>query len=342
VSRTLLAAYPARLRRRHGTELIETLVELSGSDRPTRAEKGWLVLDGLRERFRPPTRRPLALVAAVLALLIGGALGAAAGSWLGTFGYAALPDAGALGQRVLPQTGDDPVGANSDNYLAVSGAFPDGANAQQAAEQTRRKLAAEGWQTGPLVSGDGSDGILANVHFTAQTSEAQLDVYAYPDANGSQTISISGWPKRPAAYVPLTIAGALLGLAAGWLIGVALAHRIQAARRPRRSTILTTVGLALAIPSAAGFIASLLRYLTATDPLRMSELVHAHGFAFGPTIELMRALGMEGGSLLTPGDLGQLWIWGFALIAVAAILARPGNGPATGLTGERIDAGEPG
>jgi hypothetical protein len=342
MSRTLLAAYPARLRRRHGAELIETLVEMAGPGRPTRTEKGWLVLDGLRERFRPPTRRPLALVAAVLALLIGGALGAAAGSWLGTFGYPALPDAGALAQRVLPQTGAAPVWTGSDNYFAVSGAFPGGADARQAAEQTRQKLAGEGWQTGPLVSGDGSDGVLANVHFTAQTSEAQLDVYAYPDANGAQAIAISGWPKRPAAYVPLTIAGALLGLAAGWLIGVALAHRIQAARRPRRSTILTTIGLALAIPSAAGFVTSLLRYLTATDPPRMSELVHADGFVFGPTIESMRALDLTVGPLLTPGDLGNLWIWGFALIAVAAILARPGTGPATALAGERVDAGEPG
>jgi len=342
MSRMLLAAYPARLRRKHGAELIETLVEMAGSDRPTRAEKGWLVLDGLRERFRPPTRRPLALVAAILALLIGGALGAAAGSWLGTFGYAALPDAGALSQRVLPQTGGDPVGGNSDNYFSISGAFPDGADAKQAAEQTRQKLAAEGWQTGPIGYGDGVDGILANVHFTAQTSDAQLDVYAYPDANGAQVISLSGWPKRPAAYVPLTIAGTLLGLAAGWLIGVALAHRIQAARQPRRSAILTTIGLALAIPSAAGFIASLLRYLTANDPLRMSELVHANGFAFGPTIELMRALDLDSGSLLAPGDLGQLWIWGFALIAVAAILARPGNASASALTGERVDAGQPG
>jgi len=342
MSRMLLAAYPARLRRKHGVELIETLVEMSGSGRPSRAEKGWLVLDGLRERFRPPTRRPFALVAATLALLIGGALGAAAGSWVGSFGYAALPDAGALSQRVLPQTGDDPVWGNSDTSFSISGTLPGGADARQAAEQTRQKLAAEGWQTGPLGYGDGSDGILANVHFTAQTSEAQLDVYAYPDANGAQVISISGWPKRPLGYVPLTIAGTLLGLAAGWLIGVALAHRIQAARRPRRSTILITIGLALAIPSAAGFVASLLRYLTASDPLRMSELVHAHGFAFGPTIELMRALGMGEGSLLTPGDLGQLWIWGFALIAVAAILARPRNDPAGALTGERVDAGQPG
>jgi hypothetical protein len=320
----LLAAYPARLRRKHGAELIETMLEMSGpGGRPSRAERGRLVLDGLRERFRPPARRPLALVAAVLALLIGGALGAAAGSWLGTFGYAALPGAEALAQRVLPQP-DAPIWGNSDNYLFAEGRIPQGMDVRQAAELARQRLAADGWTTGSIMSGDGSDGILVNLHFTARSGGAELDVYAYPDANGAQSVQIAGWPRRPAAYVPLTIAGTLLGLIAGWLAGVALAHRIQGARRPRRSAVLTTAGLVLVIPSAVGFVASLLRYLTATGSPGMSELVHAHGFAFGPTIELLRRLDMgEGSSLLTPSDYQQLPIWGFALIVVAALLARP-------------------
>ena len=320
----LLAAYPARLRRKHGAELIETMLEMSGPGaRPSRAERGRLVLDGLRERFRPPTRRPLALVAAVLALLIGGALGAAAGSWLGTLGYAALPGAEALAQRVLPQP-DSPIAGNSDNYLFAEGRIPEGMDVRQAAELTRQRLAAEGWTTGPIRSGDGSDGILVNLHFTARSADAQLDVYAYPDANGVQSVQIAGWPQRPGAYVPLTIAGTLLGLIAGWLAGVALAHRIQASRRPRLSTVLTTAGLVLVIPSAVGFVASLLRYLSATDSLGMSQPVHANGFAFGPTIELFRRLGLgEGSSFLTPGDFQHLPIWGFALIGVAALLARP-------------------
>lgn len=336
----LLLAYPARLRRKYGTELLGTLAEMSGpGEGPTQADKWRLVLDGVRERFRPPTRRPFALVAAVLALLIGGALGAAAGSWLGTLGYAELPDAGVLAQRVLPKTDAAPISGNSDTYFFASGAFPAGADARQAAEQTRAKLAAEGWQTGPLRTGDGSDGILANVHFTAETADAQLDVYAYPDAGGVPSLAISGWPKRPGLYVPLTIAGTLLGLAAGWLMGVALAHRIRAARRPRRSAILATLGLVLAVPSAAGFVASLLRYLTATDSPRIGELVHDGGFAFGPTTHLMRALDLRDGAILSVGNLGQLWIWGFALIAVAAILARPNRDAVPVLAGESVDAG---
>ena len=319
--RVLLSAYPGRLRRKHGAELIDTLFEMAGSGgRPTRAEKGRLMLDGLGERFRPPTRRPLALLAAVLALAIGGALGAAAGSWLGTFGYAAMPPAATLAKHLDKAA----TWSNSDNYLYAAATVPDGTDLREATDRTRQRLAAAGWQTGAIEAGDGSDGILPNVHFTAQNADVQLDVYAYPDANGERSIVLSGWPKRPAGYLPLTIAGTLLGLVAGWLAGVALTHRIQAARRPRTSSLLTAAGLALVVPAAAGFVASLVRYLTATDPLTMSQLVHGDGFAFGPTIYLMRWLDRgEGSSLFNPSDWQWLSVWGFALIAVAAILARP-------------------
>ncbi|GIM94757.1 hypothetical protein [Paractinoplanes toevensis] len=315
--RALLAAYPARLRRKHGAELLETMAEMAGpGGRATRAEKRQLVLDGVRERFRPPTRRPLAVAAAVLALLIGGAFGAAAGSWAGTWGYAELPDV----SSALTQPG---VMSATDHYLYADGTIPAGTDVQTEVELTSHRLAAEGWTTGPITAGDGTDGVLKNVHFAAENADVRLDVYAYPDAGGAPAISIAGWPRRPASYVPLTVAGALLGLLAGWLIGVALSHRIQAARRPRLSALLTATGLILVIPSAVGFLASLVRYLTIADPLGTGELVHAHGFAFGPTIDLLRALDLGEGWYLTPSDLQQLPLYGFALIAIAAILARP-------------------
>ncbi|GIF22698.1 hypothetical protein Ate02nite_54280 [Paractinoplanes tereljensis] len=313
----LLAAYPARLRRKHGAELIETMAEMAGpGGRVTRGERQQLVLDGLRERFRPPTRRPLAVVAAVLALLIGGAFGAAVGSWLGTLGYADLPDV----RSALAQPG---VSSNSNHYVYADGTVPAGTDLRRAVEATSQRLAADGWTTGPVISGDGSDGVLANLHFAAENADVRLDVYAYPDAGGQPAITIAGWPKRPASYLPLTVAGVLLGLLAGWLIGVALSHRIQAARRPKLSSLLTATGLLLVIPSAIGFLASLVRYLTIADPLGTGELVHAQGFAFGPTIDLLRALDLGEGWYLTPSDFQQLPLFGFALIAIAAILARP-------------------
>ena len=307
----LLVAFPARLRRKHGAELIETMVEMAGpGGRPTPADRARLVLDGLRERFRPPTRRPLAVVAAVLALLVGGALGAAAGSWLGTFGYAALPDVKALGERVLPQV-EHASGAGK--YMYAQGPLAAGADARQAAEQIRQRLAAEGWRTGPVQGG-------ADVHFLAQGKGVQLDVHIYPEVG---LVDLAGWPSRPGSYVPLTVTGLLLGLAGGWLAGVALAHRVRAARRPWRSVALAATGLLLVIPAAAGFVVSLVRYLTVAEPLGTGELVHPYGFAFGPTIDLLRAYDLGEGWYLTPSDFQQLPLYGFALIVVAAILARP-------------------
>jgi hypothetical protein len=314
------AAYPARIRRKHGAELIDTLVEMAGhGGRPTRADRSLLMLDGLRERFRLPVRRPLALVAAVLALLVGGALGAAAGSWLGTFGYHTLPDGEALAKRVLSSTAS---GSTSDFYLEAGGVVTAGTDIRAAAESARRKLATEGWRAGPIEAGDGSDGVLVNVHFAAETTGARLDVYAYPDAGSAPYIDITGWPQRPAAYLPLTIAGAMLGLIAGWLTAVALAHRIRAATRPIIGTLLCAAGFIFVIPSAVGFVASLARYLTIADPLGAGELVHAHGFAFGPTVDLLRAMDLGAGWPLTPSDFQQLPIWGFGLIAIAAITCR--------------------
>ncbi|WP_430791843.1 hypothetical protein [Actinoplanes sp. G11-F43] len=319
--RAVLAAYPARIRRKYGAELIDTLMAMAAGGRPTRAEKGRLVLDGLHERFRPPVRSRFALVAAVLALLVGGAFGAAAGSWLGTFGYAALPDATALGQRVLPT---EARGVTTDTYLITDGTLPAGTDVRESAESTRQKLAAEGWRVGPIVTG-GDDRIADNVNFTAETDKIHLSVYAYPNADGEPYISLAGWPQRPAAYLPLTIAGALIGLVAGWLTGVALAHRIRAARRPLPSALLTGLGFALIVPPASGFVFSLVSYLATGEPVTGGGMVHDTGFTFGPTRSLLRAYDLGEGWILSPGDIALLPFWGFALIAIAAIAARRGR-----------------
>jgi hypothetical protein len=323
-SRTVLAAYPARIRRRHGAELIDTMLDMAGpGGEPTRKARVLLMVDGLRERFRPPVHRPIALVAAILALLIGGALGAAAGSWLGSFGYATMPDGAALAERVLPAPA---TGSTGDLYMQGDSGFGDAVDARAAAESVRQRLAAEGWRTGPLQTGDGADGVLANVHFYADTDQTFLDVYAYPNADGVGFLMLNGWPQRPAAYLPLTIAGLLLGLVAGWLTGVALAHRIQAAGRPIVSTVLTALGVLLVVPSAVGFVASLTSYLTtATGQSGSGHLPHVYGFAFGPTTEWMRSMDIGEGWILVPGDFAVLPIWGFGLIAIAAIAARPGR-----------------
>ena len=334
MSRFLLSAYPARLRRTYGPELIATMAEMAGPDgRPTSADRLRLVLDGLRERFRPPVRRPFALVAAVLALLIGGALGAAAGSWLGARAYPALPDAASLAHRVFPATGDIRP-SSGPHYLSAGEGLPDGTDVGQVVAESHRKLAAEGWQTTAIRHG----GIVTGYTYTATKDGVRLDVTSASDRNqGALWIGMSGQPDRPAVYLPLTVAGALLGLLAGWLTGVSLSHRIRVSRRPVTNAVVAATGLVLAVPSAAGFVASLLSYLTSERPTPTGgTLIHEQGFAFGPTAETVLALRLNLPDDWSVGDIQQLalglqqmWVWGFALVAVAAVLARRSTGAPT-------------
>ncbi|MEU8234589.1 hypothetical protein AB0C12_33795 [Actinoplanes sp. NPDC048967] len=312
----LLSAYPARLRRSYGPELIATMIEMAPGGRPGRRDQVRLVADGLRERFRPPVRRPFALVLAVLALVIGGALGAAVGSWAGTSGYPALPDA----QRILP-AGEIHADRTS-RYVFAGETLPDGAAVRRAVEDSRRQLVAEGWQATPVHFG----GLVTGYSYTATKDGVRFDIHSASDpAQGGVSIGVSGWPLRPAAYLPLTIAGVLLGMTAGWLIGVALTHRIRLARRPMTSAILAVTGLVLAIPSAAGFVVSLMSYLTAVEPTPISgAMMHEEGFSFGPTAETLLALRVSEWPLVSVQSLELLWIWGFAVVAVAAVLARRG------------------
>jgi hypothetical protein len=320
----LLLAFPARLRRKHGTELIETMADLADAEGgPTRADRWRLVIDGLRERFRPPARRPLALAAVVSALLIGGAVGAAAGSYVGTLVQAPMPDAVQLAQRAFPTT-DRFSAENGVNYLGDAVELPAGTDLRQAVTESRLKLVADGWDASPLHSG----GTVSGYSFTAVKDGVFLMVDTYPADDGTATLGIAGLPQRQASFTVLTIAGALLGLVAGWLLSVALAHRIQASRRRRISAVLSAAGLILALPASATFVYSLLHYM-ATDDLIGDKptSLYATGFVFGPTLDLIGRLDQWTGSELSPSTPQRLALWGLALIAVAATLARPRKSP---------------
>lgn len=314
--RSLLAAYPARLRRRHGAEIIATLVEMAGPDgEPSRRARLHLALDGLRERFRPP-HQPLAVVAAMLALAIGGAVGASIGSFAGSFLYAKLPAAATL-TPAIAQPGSKP-GYRSELRTSVlaQDELAAGVAPREVVEQAQKRLSADGWATTEVVPGDG------NFHFRASGDGTELDVYAY--TGGSRLIQIAGWPARPALYLPLTIAGLLLGLTGGWLVAAALAHRIAAARRPRLTAATASVGLLLPIPAAVMFFLSLGYYLFATEPVGDGGLLHTDGgFTFGPTIDLIRGLDLSPSLYTFP--YFQLALLGFALITTAAIAAQPGT-----------------
>ncbi|MET0424466.1 MAG: hypothetical protein ABW046_11345, partial [Actinoplanes sp.] len=196
----LLAAYPARLRRRHGPELIMTMAEVAGPDGPSRSDRWRLALDGLRERFRLPPGRPLALVAAVLAMLIGGALGAAAGSWAGMWTYSKVPEMAPLAtQAVGDDAALDPDRHQLRFWAAARGRIKPGVDATEAAGHARDRLTTAGWTTGPVEVSGGTDGVhYRRATFAAEKSGVHLDVFAY--YSDDRLIDVSGFAMRPPTY----------------------------------------------------------------------------------------------------------------------------------------------
>ncbi|MET0492975.1 MAG: hypothetical protein ABW000_07560 [Actinoplanes sp.] len=258
INRVFLAAYPARIRRAHGAELVTTLAEMTG-DRPSRADRVWLVLDGLRERFQLPGRQPLSVLAVALAVVVGGAVGLAAGSLAGEQTYPSLPAAAPLAEQIL---GPDARLANLQrerSQLTITGHLGTAAGSathEQQVKAIHERLAAAGWEVAPIeharpagrAAGREDPGVLDQWGFRAQSGELQISVWKYADP--SQPVEVLGYPVRPATYLPLVFGGLLVGLVAGWLIGVAMAHRLESSRHRLPAVVVAAVGVAfLVVPT---------------------------------------------------------------------------------------------
>ncbi|GIF22257.1 hypothetical protein BJ973_002581 [Actinoplanes tereljensis] len=309
--RALLAAYPARLRRRHGAELIGTMLELAAPGRPSRSDRWHLITDGLRARFRLPTGRPVARLIAVLALLIGGGLGAAAGSWAGMWTFPALPSPATLATQTMGNDATPADTAGGRLWLNIDGHLTTGTDATVAAQRARDRLTAAGWTTTTVVVSGGTDGRFRRAAFEADSGGTRLDVRAYYDDSG--LVSIAGRSLPPLAYLPLVLGGMLLGMLIGWLLAADLAYRITGAGRRRTSGLLAISGTALTLLllPAASVYAYLLRYPRISE----AELVH-------------RALTSGPAGLWPWFPAGQpasnkvLLIAGLTTAAITAILAR--------------------
>jgi hypothetical protein len=321
---SLLLAYPVRLRRRHGAELIATMLEMAGPDgRPTRTDRWRLVLDGLRERFRLPPRRPLAVVAAVLALLVGGALGAAAGSWAGMWTFAEVPAPGPMADRVL---GADSVPDSLTQSRFWSGSdrvLKPGVDATAAADSARARMVADGWTATPVVvSGGGADGRYRRASFQAGNGRVGVRVDSYYSED--HQIDLGGWSLRPPAYLPLVFAGLLLGLLGGWLAATALAYRIAGSFRRRASAGVAAAGLALLALPAASVYVFLVDTLPDRSGLGAVEFVHrALGNSPAYTLNWWQTLGPSW--LTAPYANKVLLLAGLAAVAGAAIIGRAGR-----------------
>lgn len=223
--RVLLAAYPARLRRRHGDdELITTLAEIT-QGRPSRADRLRLVTDGLRERFRLPARGPLGLIIAVLAMLVGGTLGLAAGSWAGEQTHPSMPAVAPLARQILGPAAQPDRLERERFHLGITehlGASAVPAEVERRIRQIHERLAEAGWEVNAVERHRDRD----QWGFWAQSGDLRVSIQGYADPD--HPVEVIGYPVRPATYLPLVLTGLLVGLLTGWLVGAALAHLLAA------------------------------------------------------------------------------------------------------------------
>ncbi|MEV4638203.1 hypothetical protein AB0J80_12710 [Actinoplanes sp. NPDC049548] len=269
--RRLMWAYPGPYRRRHGVEIVTTLLEMaeSGDGRPARAQMLHLVLCGIRQRFRLPARRPFAVLAAVLTAIAVGALGTAGGTWLGWRTATPLPSDGDLRALAAAAAGTDPSRvAAYPSQTAMKGpstALRTTVATPYSAERLRAALTSDGWritrfaeETGAVTAGTADDPFgawtpLKRIGFAAEKDGLSLEGDSWTTIGGDddQTDARVGlWAVEPAAVRPLTIAGLLAGLLTGWLITAALADRIRHGRLATRRMVALLGATALA--AAAG------------------------------------------------------------------------------------------
>lgn len=329
--RCLLRAYPRAYRRRHGPEIVTTLLEMAepGQRRPSRAEAWHLLGSGLRQRFRLPAGRPLARVIAVLALLVGGGLGSAVGSWAAEQTFAELP-----GRAAIAAVHATAVGAPGEetSYASREGSPWWGGWAGSTTqvtgfdgwdvEQARQRLTADGWQLGPVTRPDGgsattdTQGNTVELETRSAAFRAERDGVVM-DVNGGLTeqrgmVSTDLWSAGNATLLPFTVVGGLLGLAVGWLLAAAALQRMRRlpVRRARIAGGLTVLGIGVSALPAVAFYGNVIRAFEHAGSSDMVFTVHSAlnpgpYWPFGPG--WLNAALSGAGLLLGLGVLGATW-----------------------------------
>ncbi|GIM88320.1 hypothetical protein [Paractinoplanes toevensis] len=250
--RRLLRAYPRSYRDHRGTEILTTLLEMAEDGRRPGLH---LVLSGLRQRFKLPARRPLAWVAALLAAVVLGGFGAAAGTWIAWRTAAAIPS-----DRELLALNATLTGISTGTVLFHDTSAQQGSNvpiladgtADWSASRVRDTLTGAGWQitefqetaASTMPREDMDTGVPTTFGVWTATSDGlkmhgEARVVTGSPYTGMATYRVTVWPVEPAVLRPLTVTGIVAGLLAGWLLVAALARR-------RLATALATAGLAAA------------------------------------------------------------------------------------------------
>ena len=327
----LLRAYPPGYRRRHGAEIVTTLLEMAepGQRRPTRDETWHLIASGVRQRFRVPAGRPLGWVVAVLTLLIGGGIGAAGGSWTAERTFADLPDraaiealhAGVAGTAGVEHSYRDDDGSPWWGGTASAMTQVVGFDGWDPAA-ARQRLTADGWRLGPVTHPGGSAGTtddqgrhveleLRSASFRAERDGIVMDVDGWL-TEGYGSVHTDLRPGGNATLLPFTVVGGLLGLAVGWLLAAAALQRMRRlpVRRARIAGGLTVLGIGVSALPAVAFYGNVIRAFEHAGSSDMVFTVHSAlnsgpYWPFGPG--WLNAALSGAGLLLGLGVLGATW-----------------------------------
>lgn len=274
--RRLLWAYPGPYRRQHGTEIVTTLLDMaeSGRGRLTVVQALHLVACGIRQRFRLPAGRPLAAIAAVLAAIAVGALGSAAGTWLGWRTAASVPSNEAMRDLTANLVGGQ---ANVSVYpwrTAMDGPVVGTtatARSTASADRLRTALTDAGWRitafderTGATpvdITKDPSVTVPMHVVYFKATKDGLSLTGSRFSTTGDARYAVAEqtdqrldvWADEAAAVRPLTITGTLLGAVVGWLLAAAVAYRVRRTGRLRGSVAAILVAMSFAAAAVPVF-----------------------------------------------------------------------------------------
>ncbi|MET8147760.1 hypothetical protein ACIBSW_28550 [Actinoplanes sp. NPDC049668] len=256
--RRLLWAYPIGYRRANGEEILAMLMDSAepGRRRPSRADVADLGRGAVRQWFRLPVGLST-MVAAVLAAVVLGAVGASAGSWLAWQANELPSNATAL--EITETAAGAPMTAphvqrldgRRDYWRAVY-VSDELSLPNWTIETAQARLRAGGWTLGPveksipdLYRGDERLDAVYQV-FRATRDGHAVTVYALtdftPDLAGTQLntdvhLAVPSW--EPVAI----LLGWLVGAVAGWLLTGWAGYRLRRRALPRRLAVLT-LGLA--------------------------------------------------------------------------------------------------
>jgi hypothetical protein len=282
--------------------------------RPSRTDRLRLIADGLRERFRLPARRPLSVLVATAATVVGGAIGLAAGSLAGEQTYPSTPAVAPLAIQILgPQAQPDRL-QRDRFHLSITWHLTNSTALDQRVREIHDRLASTGWDVTAVERYRDLD----QLGFTAQSDNLRLSVWGYADP--SRPIEVLGDPVRPATYLPLVLGGLLLGLLAGWLVGAAMAHRLASADHRVPAVVVAVVGGALLAVPIGRLYQGLFLFVREDDGAGVGALVH-DALAWMPWPFRDSAAFPD---TIVPGL--RTLLFGLAVIALAAVTARRPRG----------------